>query len=83
MKIEEHGLAEMIKEVDALTREPSAATVARVDATLAETFAPTQSDVHVHTGALKASGRNSSEVDRTTSTWMLLTRHARAPRVGR
>lgn len=71
VRIEVVGLDGMIKEMQRLQRElsPSAATVARLDAALAQTFARTQADVHVHTGALKASGRVSSEVDRHAHRW--------------
>lgn len=63
------GLDRIIDELDELSRAPSPRQVAAMDLALARSFADTQAQVHVDTGALKASGRMSSEVDQEEGTW--------------
>lgn len=55
------GLDEMIDAMDALTKPPTPATIAQLDAVLEEGFEMTQAQTHVISGDLKASGDTDSK----------------------
>lgn len=55
------GLDEMIDAMDALTKPPTPATIAKLDVVLEEGFAMTQGQVHVISEQLKLSGDTDSK----------------------
>ena len=57
------------REIDRLERQPSAKTKQVLKAVLEVGFGLTQAAVHTETGALKASGRTSTDTDKSTHTW--------------
>jgi hypothetical protein len=57
------------REIDRLGRMPDFKTVAELDAVLHQGFVKTQAAVHVETESLKASGKESSEVDKLDHAW--------------
>lgn len=60
---------EIDAELDRLSRMPDAKAKFMLDAVLEFGFMQTEAAVHVETGALKASGKVSSESNRVTQTW--------------
>lgn len=60
---------EIDREFDRLERMPTTKARMLLDAVLHKGFLLTQAAVHVETGALKASGEESSQVDRSREIW--------------
>lgn len=60
---------EIDHELDRLSSQPTAKAHRLLDGVLHKGFALSQAAVHEETGALKASGRESSDVDKATHTW--------------
>lgn len=56
-------------EIDRVAKMPTRAMTKKLDAVLDFGFTLTQSAVHVESGALKASGKQQSDRDKTTHTW--------------
>lgn len=61
--------SEIDRELDRLTRLPSAHTKELLDDVLHAGFKATQAEVHVITGALKASGKEESSVNKVAEVW--------------
>lgn len=61
--------SEIDREMDRLENLPGLKGKMLLDAVLHKGFLLTQAAVHVETGALKASGEESSEVHKATQTW--------------
>lgn len=60
----------MLREIRRIRDMPDARTVAALDAVLGTGFKAVQGNIHVVTGALKASADKSSEVKDSTDTWV-------------
>lgn len=61
--------SEIDRELDRVANLPGRRTKRVLDSVLDKGFALTQAAVHVETGALKASGQHSSDLNRMTHTW--------------